>query len=146
MSSSETSIDVIHSLPPRAYSSSYSSERPLSARGSRHKPTPSEYISMFTGFFVVEFDLEDGEVVIFKQVSTELNNSVEKELVRVLMGCDYSADANSFANHTNTPQKARQNLILTHSIMNFHCFLIEASQQLYYNIFILQIGKIEVCG
>ena len=125
MSSSEISFDIIHSLPPRAHSSSYSSERIMSSRG-RHKPTPSEYISMFTGFFVVEFDLEDGEVVIFKQVSTELNSGVEKELVRVLMGCDYSADANSFEN-SKEEHHEKQNLILTHSIMNFHCISVHFS-------------------
>lgn len=37
------------------------------------------------------------------------------------------------------------NLVNRHSMINLHGFLTEASQQLYY-IFILQIGKIEVCG
>ncbi|GAB1227128.1 LOW QUALITY PROTEIN: hypothetical protein ENUP19_0320G0013 [Entamoeba nuttalli] len=110
MSSSDFSYDIVHSLPSRAYSSSYSSDKLLGR--TRHKPTPSEYISMFTGFFVVEFDLEDGEVVIFKQLT-----------VRVLMGCDYSADTNVPVDPKNPP-KERQNLILTHSIMNFHCITI----------------------
>ncbi|EDR28574.1 hypothetical protein EDI_338270 [Entamoeba dispar SAW760] len=124
MSSSDLSYDIVHSLPSRAYSSSYSSDKLLGR--SRHKPLPSEYISMFTGFFVVEFDLEDGEVIIFKQLSNELNNGVEKELVRVLMGCDYSADTNVSIDPKNPP-KERQNLILTHSIMNFHCISVHFS-------------------
>ncbi|KAL7716076.1 UDENN domain-containing protein [Entamoeba marina] len=132
MSSSDLSFsDAIHNIPARALSYSNSSER-FGRQNHRHKPTPSEYTSMFTGFFVVEFDLEDGEVVIYKQLSNELNNGVEKELVRVLMGCDYSADSCSLTpqisdSQISDPPKTKQNLILTHSIMNFHCISVHFS-------------------
>ena len=122
MSSSDISIDVVKSLPSRAFSTSYSQER-MMGRNPRHKPTPSEYTSIFTGFFVVEFDMEDGEVVIYKQLSSELSDGVEKELVRVLMGCDYSAENST----SDDPSLPKQNLILTHSIMNFHCISVHFS-------------------
>ncbi|KAL7711527.1 UDENN domain-containing protein [Entamoeba marina] len=120
MSSSDLSFsDAIHNIPARALSYSNSSER-FGRQNHRHKPTP------------IEFDLEDGEVVIYKQLSNELNNGVEKELVRVLMGCDYSADSCSLTpqisdSQISDPPKTKQNLILTHSIMNFHCISVHFS-------------------
>ena len=118
MSSNDSSFsDVAQSLPVHGLLSQ--SEMRTTNR-SRHKITPSEFVSVFTGFFVVEFDLEDGEVVIYKDLNSQLNDSVEKELVRVLMGCDYSADN---AADASDPPVPKTNLILTHSIMNFHCIV-----------------------
>ncbi|ELP85397.1 hypothetical protein EIN_086790 [Entamoeba invadens IP1] len=111
------------SQPPRA-SSSYSSDRLMGK--ARSSITPQELSTMFTGFFVVEFDLEDGEVIIYSKLSKPLNEKVEKELARVLMGCDYSADANAPMS-PDEPPKEKQNLILTHSIMDFHCISVHFS-------------------
>ena len=69
----------------------------------------------------------------------------EQRFISVWVREGLREDVTSLLNDKKVHREAL-NLVNRHSIINLHCFLTEASQQLYYNIFILQVGKIEVCG
>ena len=61
---------------------------------------------LFAGMYVIEFDLEMGEKVVFKQVTHSMNTDVEKQIIGMLMGADYN-------NETS-------NTIVLHTITNYH--------------------------